>query len=188
MTVATEPARPTGSTLVRGSTDPTATASDLGSLAALLPGPLSLGAAAIHYAVMSEHFTEFWAFGVFFAGAAWFQAWWAVEYSLRSRTPLLWWLGVLGNTAFLGTWAVSRFFGLPFGPRPGELEPIGLPDVTATLLEAALVIVLLTIARRGARGSFPLDRRGGTSRLGPTLVVAAVALATTLVLIAPRPA
>lgn len=168
--------------------DPSVSPSGLGILAELLPGPLSLGAAAIHYAVISEHFEEFWAFGLFFAAAAWFQAWWAVEYSLRSQTRRLAMVGVAGNAGIVAVWVVSRLVGLPFGPRPGEPEPVGLADVTATVLEAVLVIVLVAIAVRDHRGSFPRDWRQGGSRRGPTLVAAAVALVTTLVLIAPRQA
>ena len=157
----------------------------LNVVAVLLPGPLSLGAAAIHFAVISEHFEEFWAFGLFFAATAWFQAWWAVEYSLRSRTRLLWALGLIGNAAIVATWLVSRLVGLPLGPQPGVPEPIGLPDVTATVLEAGLVIVLVWIAARGV--SFPPDRRRAGSRLGPTVIAGLIALATTVVLVAPRP-
>jgi hypothetical protein len=159
-----------------------------GVVAELLPSPLSLGAAAIHYAVISEHFEEFWAFGLFFAAAAWFQAWWAVEYSLRSQTRVLATVGVVANTSIIAVWAVSRLVGLPFGPRPGEPEPVGLADVTATVLEAVLVIVLVAIAARNHGGSYPRDWRQGRSRQGPTLVAAVVALVTTLVLIAPRQA
>lgn len=180
-------ARTTGADPAGQQFDTSADQSRLATLADLLPGPLSLGAAAIHFAVISEHFDEFWAFGLFFAATAWFQAWWAVEYSLRSRTRPLWALGVMVNAGIVAIWLVSRLVGLPFGPRPGEPEPIGLADVTATVLEATLVIVLVAIAARRNGGSFPEDRRRARSRLGPTLVAGAIALATTLVLIAPRP-
>jgi len=180
-------ARTSGADAARQRFDSSAGGSRLRILADLFPGPLSLGAAAIHFAVISEHFEEFWAFGLFFAATGWFQAWWAVEYSLRSRTRLLWALGVVINAGIVATWLASRLVGLPFGPQPGEPEPIGLPDVAATALEAILVIVLLAIAARRNGGSFPEDRRRARSRLGPTLIAGAIALATTLVLIAPRP-
>ncbi|MGH2679595.1 MAG: hypothetical protein ACRDG8_03800, partial [Actinomycetota bacterium] len=35
---------------------------------------LSAGAAAIHFAVISTHFEEYWVFGAFFFVVAWFQA------------------------------------------------------------------------------------------------------------------
>jgi hypothetical protein len=177
----------TGADTARQRFDASDGRSRLATLADLLPGPLSLGAAAIHFAVIGEHFEEFWAFGLFFAGTGWFQAWWAVEYSLRSRTRLLWALGVLVNAGIVAIWIVSRVFGLPFGPHPGEPEPIGLPDVTATVLEGILVILMIVMAARWGAAAFPPDRRRARSRLGPTLVAGVIALATTLVLIAPRP-
>jgi hypothetical protein len=187
MTVAAEPARGEGSAVGRASPDESAPLLNLTTLAALLPGPLSLGAAAIHYAVMSEHFAEYWAFGVFFASSAWFQAWWAVEYSLPNRTQLLWWVGVLVNALVVAIWIVSRSTGLPFGPRPGETEPIGAPDVMATVLEVALVIVLLALGPNGAARAVSGNAGRGNSRLVSTLLVTLVALATTLALIVPRP-
>lgn len=100
---------------------------------------LSLGAAAIHFGVIGEHFEEWWAAGAFFILVGWFQAFWAVLLAARpGRTVGA--VGVLGNAAIVGVWLVSRTVGLPFGPQPGAPEPVGLADAAATLFEVGLVV------------------------------------------------
>jgi hypothetical protein len=112
---------------------------------------LSLGAAAIHFAVISEHFTEYWVFGVFFAALGWYQAIWAVLYTLRPGR-MLGFTALLVNAGTVALWLWTRTVGVPIGPNAGELEPIGAPDVAATVFEAAIVIGLLwyVFARRPA--------------------------------------
>lgn len=102
---------------------------------------LSLGAAAIHFAVMPEHFAEWWAFGLFFATIGWFEALWAVGYAARptSRAAVL---GLVVNAGTVLLWAASRTTGLPIGPEPWIAEAIGVPDVVATSLEVLLVLGL----------------------------------------------
>jgi hypothetical protein len=100
---------------------------------------LSLGAAAIHFGVISEHFAEWWAAGAFFIVVGWFQAFWAVLLAVRAgRTVGA--VGALGNAAIVGVWLVSRTVGLPFGPEAGVPESVGLADAAATLLEVGLVV------------------------------------------------
>ena len=68
-----------------GPNDRTVTSS--GALAAVT-ATLSLGAAAIHFAVIGEHLVADIAFGLFFLGLAWFQAIWAQAFLMR-RSSLL---------------------------------------------------------------------------------------------------
>ena len=89
---------------------------------------LSLGAAAIHFGVITEHFSEYVLFGVFFSAIGWFEALWAVAYVIRPAT-WLGWLAVMVNTITVGTWAWAHLIGLPFGPDPGQLEPTRLADL-----------------------------------------------------------
>ena len=106
----------------------------------------SAGAAVIHASVCSEHFHEFFAFGVFFVFAAALQAVWAVLICLRPTRALLL-VGAAGNVFVVLLWSVSRTFGLPIGPEIWHPEAVSTLDVIATLLEAALVVgasVLLT--------------------------------------------
>ncbi len=103
---------------------------------------LSLGAGAIHFAVISEHFAEYWVFGVFFAALAWYQAIWAVLYALRPRR-MLGSTAILVNAGTVALWLWTRTIGVPIGPKAGEVEPIGAPDVAATIFEVAIVVGLL---------------------------------------------
>jgi hypothetical protein len=112
---------------------------------------LSLGAGAIHFAVISEHFTEYWLFGVFFATLGWYQAIWAVLYTLRPGR-MLGFTALLMNAGAAALWLWTRTVGVPIGPKAGKLEPIGAPDVAAMIFEAAIVAGLLwyIAARRSA--------------------------------------
>lgn len=102
---------------------------------------LSLGAGAIHFAVISAHFAEYWVFGVFFAVLAWYQAIWALLYALRPHRMLAL-TALLVNAGTVALWLWTRTVGVPIGPTAGELEPIGAPDVAATIFEVAIVVGL----------------------------------------------
>ena len=109
---------------------------------------LSGAAAAIHFAVIGEHFAEYWAFGTFFLVLAWFQAAWAVLVVTRpSRSLLL--FGAIANGAVLVIWLWSRTLGLPIGPEAGETEPAELIDVVATVAEGLLVVGCLAMLEVG---------------------------------------
>ena len=102
---------------------------------------ISLGAAAIHFAVIDEHL-DYLPFGLAFLGLGIFQSVWALLY-LRRRTPLVAWVGAVVNFGTICVWIVSRTSGLPIGPTPGVPEAIGAPDLFATALEITLIGVLL---------------------------------------------
>ena len=89
----------------------------LGGLASL-----SAGAAAIHFAVIFEHFAQYALYGAFFLVISWAQLIWAAV--------VLWWpsrlwllLGVAGNGLIVVIYAASRTTGLPVGPDIGKPEP-----------------------------------------------------------------
>ena len=89
------------------------------SLRRALLGPfttLSLGAAAIHFAVTSAHFQEWWAFGLFLAAIGWFQALWPIAYLLMP------------------------------GARTAGLAVLVNLDILATLFELLLVLGLVAVA------------------------------------------
>lgn len=103
---------------------------------------LSLGAAAIHFAVIAEHLAENLAFGLFFLGLGWFQAIWAQVYLLRPKRDVAL-TGAVVNAGVIGIWIASRTTGLPFGPEPWVAAAVGLPDLVATAFEVGLIGVLL---------------------------------------------
>jgi hypothetical protein len=141
---------------------------------------LSLGAAAIHFTVMPEHFQEWWAFGLLFIVAAWFQAWWALLFALRPSRVLAT-LGALFNGAIVVVWVASRTVGLPFGPHAGEVEPVGIADVVATAFEVLIVggAALLAIGA-GRRAIEAVKMRIAPAMMMGTVWAVGVALVTTL--------
>ncbi len=141
---------------------------------------LSLGAAAIHFAVVDAHFQEWWAFGVFIATIAWFQALWPMAYVLVPSVRMAL-IGALVNFATAGVWAWSRFAALPFGPGAGRPIPVGLIDVVTTAFEVLLVVglVLFAVTPVGRRlGRYRLRRSAAT--LGPAAAVLVVAVAASV--------
>jgi hypothetical protein len=133
-------------------TDPIPFGGSLVWLAALL----SVAAAAIHFAVSAEHFSEYPAYGVAFAALAWFQALWALAF-LRRPTTLLAALAAVVNIGAIGVWIMSRTSGLPIAPVPWVPEPVGLSDTASSFLEAILVIALVTMRLPRLRG-LPMAR------------------------------
>ncbi len=108
----------------------------------------SLAAAAIHFSVTGDHFDVGVLHGLFFVVVAWAQALWAVfMFVAPSRLVLV--AGLLGNTAVIATWAVSRTVGVPVGPEAWTPEAVGGADLVATMLELVLVVGCgLLLARR----------------------------------------
>jgi hypothetical protein len=112
----------------------------------------SAGAATIHFAVIAQHFEEYWLFGTFFVGVGLLQLAWAVLVVARP-SPGLYLAGAAGNAVVAAMWIVSRTAGLPLGPEAGEPEAVGLADTVATVYEivlasGALVLLRVTAPRR----------------------------------------
>jgi hypothetical protein len=153
----------------------------LGALPTTLWVALSVGAAAIHFAVIPDHLEEWWAFGLFFAVLGWFQAVWPVAYVNRPSRRLAW-IAISVNLATVVLWAWSRTVGLPVGPEPGMPEGIGAADLIATALELALVLGLLATRSltTGQSGDAPSSARRepiGALNLAIWAVVAALSTA-----------
>ncbi len=108
-------------------------------------GAAALAAAAgIHLAVAPEHLREAESHGVFFLLIAVAQGVWAIQVMRGAGSRLLRLIGVV-NLAVIGIWTMSRTVGLP-----GEAsEPVGVADLSTTLLEA--IAVGSVVALLGAR-------------------------------------
>jgi hypothetical protein len=150
---------------------------------------LSLGAAAIHFGVTTEHFAESALFGAFFSGIGWFQALWAVAYVTR---PARWLvpLAIAANAATVLLWAWAHLIGLPFGPQPGSTEPTTTTDLMATLFEILLVAWLVAIAtlttRSGADPNRSKSDPAGVDRVAVVIaLIVVVAIGTTVALAQP---
>ena len=142
----------------------------------------SLGAAAIHFSVIGAHLQEWWAFGLFFVAAAWFQAWWAVVFALRPGRAVAAAGGIV-NAGIVVVWVVSRSVGLPFGPEAGEAEAVGFADFLTTAFELVLVAGLLPIAvTAGRRTLDSLRMEVGPAIMAGTAWSVAIVLTTAIAL------
>ena len=111
----------------------------------------SLLAALVHLWVMPEHFEEWWGYGAFFLVLALAQgAYGAALLRRPSRPLLLLLLGVGGNLSIVVVYLLTRTVGIPFfGPHAGEVEGVGIADLSATAAELALVVMLGALLVRG---------------------------------------
>ncbi|WP_216215880.1 hypothetical protein [Amycolatopsis aidingensis] len=144
-------------------------------LATVVAALASAGAACIHLAVTPGHWQEWMLSGLFFVLLALFQLGWAATMMLAPRRSLLV-VGIAANIGVIALWAVTRTWGLPFGPHAGDPEAVGVAGSLTTVLE---IVVVLTAAwgllpRRRASVFAPWSYRlalGGAA----VLVVAAMA-------------
>lgn len=98
----------------------------------------SLGAGAIHAAVVPNHMAVWWASGTFFVALAAFQFIWAGAVVWNgSRTLLL--LGVLVSIGSIALWSATRIWGQPVGPSAGTPLPVGPSGVLSIVLEAVVI-------------------------------------------------
>ena len=111
---------------------------------------LTLGTAAIHFAVAPEHFEMYFVYGVFFIGLGITQAALAVAIMYAPQRSLFI-AATLGTAAVIALYLTSRTVGLPIGPVPWRPERVGFPDVAATLMEVVALIQFLILIRRPRR-------------------------------------
>jgi hypothetical protein len=138
----------------------------------------SAGAAAIHFAVIAEHFEEWWGFGLFFVMSAVAQLVWAMLVVMW-RSGLLIWLGVVGNAAIVVLWLVTRTLGTLVGPEPATPEPISVADSVAATFELTIVVAGTWLGwSLGMRP--PLSSRLAWVVSGVTLVLTSVGLLAVL--------
>jgi hypothetical protein len=161
------------------STSATARPYFAGGLAAL-----SAGAAAIHFAVVFEHFSEYVLYGVFFLIIAWAQAIWAAVVLWRPSRPWLW-LGIAGNAIILAVYLASRTTGLPFGPDNGHTEPFGALDVVSAILEFALIAGCAALLWRPSLADRPVRRRTGFAAIASLAAFPAAVIAVTTAVMTP---
>jgi hypothetical protein len=151
----------------------------LGGLASL-----SVGAAAIHFAVIFEHFAEYALYGAFFLVIAWAQMIWAAVVLWRPSRPWLW-LGLAGNALVLVVYVASRTAGLPIGPDVGHPEPAGGLDVVSAVLELALVAGCAALLWRPSLADRPVRRLGGFAGVATLAAVPAIVIAVTAAVMTP---
>jgi hypothetical protein len=151
----------------------------LGGMAAL-----SVGAAAIHFAVVFEHFADYTLYGVFFLVISWAQMIWPVV--LLWRPSRLWlWLGVAGNAMVIAVYVASRTIGLPFGPDFNHSESVGALDVMSCVLEVGLIAGCAALLWQPSLLDRPVALRGGIARAAALLAVPVAVIAATTAVMTP---
>jgi len=117
-------------------------------LAAPLLVVASTAAAGIHAAVAPAHLREQVLFGAFFMLVACAQvAWSAALLHQPQRAVLV--AGVVGNSALLALWLVTRIVGLPFGLMP-DPHPLGGWDLVCAAWEVTVVVTCVRLLRARA--------------------------------------
>jgi hypothetical protein len=142
---------------------------------AVLAAAASLGAAAIHAAVVPEH--DDWApSAAFFGALATYQLMWGLTLLLRPvfRGDLLVGAGV--NAAAVAVWLQSRTAGLPFGPHQGDPEPFARTDVLASVLGVTIACAALGMAARPRGLRLPRPRLASATATASVAVISAFAL------------
>jgi hypothetical protein len=151
----------------------------LGGLAAL-----SVGAAAIHFAVVFEHFADYTLYGVFFLVISWAQLIWPAV--LLWRPSRLWlWLGIAGNTIVLVVYVASRTIGLPFGPDLHNAESVGALDVVSCVLEFGLIVGCAALLWQPSIADRPVARRGAFASAAALVAVPVAVIAVTSAVMTP---
>jgi hypothetical protein len=127
-------------------------------------------AGAIHLAQVGVHLEEGWIFAGFFLVVGTIQV--IAGVLLLRAWPAIWlWFGIVGSSAVIAIWIVSRTVGLPFGEDPGQAEALGTADAAASLCEAITVVALaLWLTARSAA-------RVRIGELAAVLVVASLGVA-----------
>jgi hypothetical protein len=181
----------------------------LGAMAAL-----STGAAAIHFAVTFEHFSEYSLYGVFFLALSWAQLVWPVVLialpfltwtparGRPARFPASWpasgltpqaarrmavwlWLGIAGNAGVLVIYFSSRSIGLPIGPDTKTVETWGGLDLVCSIEEILLVVIAAAILARPGLLRRPVRFRGQARSLAGLLAAPVVVIAATAAVMTP---
>jgi len=110
---------------------------------------LSILAGMIHMVMAPVYFSEWLGYGAFFFGAAASQILAAFLLAAYPLSRGLLWAGIVGNSAIVALWAMTRTVGIPFfGPQAGTVLPVGVPDVAVTLIELALIAHLVVLLRK----------------------------------------
>lgn len=146
---------------------------------AVVAACLSFGAAAVHNAVIAEHFAEDPVVGVVFVVMAIFQAGWGVLYLALPGAAVAA-AGLIANDALVVVWAWSRTIGLPFGAHPGVAEPVGFIDSLAAVFEVLLIVLLVARLAPPLRPILRRPVRFGDAAVLTTFAIAAIAVVTSV--------
>jgi hypothetical protein len=148
----------------------------------LIAAGLSFAAAAIHIAVVPEHFAESAAEGVAFALLALFQIATGVVLTVGPSDRLKAAVVAVNLGATL-MWMITRTIGVPFISDLASPEAIALRDVAATTFELGTAAVLLGLLRARTHA----DRFASMAAVSLVPVLGLVGIITLLAVAGPAP-
>ena len=105
---------------------------------------LSLVAVLIHLWVAPGYAWIWWGYGAFFLATAFAQGLIGISVLRWPSAPVAA-AGIFANLAVVLLYVYTRTSGVPYGPHAGKAEDAGLLDMTATVAEMGLVVVLVTL-------------------------------------------
>ena len=110
---------------------------------------LSMAAGLVHILVSPVYFAQWIGYGAFFVTVAALQGIGAMALTAGRPHRFFYWAGIVGNGGVVLMWVITRTVGIPFfGPAAGEVQPVGVPDLLATLIELALIVHLAVLVTR----------------------------------------
>jgi hypothetical protein len=133
-----------------------------------------MAAALIHFAVVEQHWAEYWLYGAFFIAVGLAQLAWALIIP-AAPSRLLLWAAAVGNALVVITWMITRTAGSLIGPEATTAAKIGFGDLVSTVLEVVIVAGCL-----GLLAGRPGARTGGWAE--PARAIAALIVVPFLVL------
>ncbi|MDQ0616370.1 hypothetical protein [Arthrobacter globiformis] len=134
------------------------------------------GSAAIHLAVIPDHFSHWVVASAFFLALALAEVAGGVLLLRRPGLDVL--VAIAAASAVpLVLWVWSRTSGLPFGPDANVPEPVGLADSAASLLELGTLVIAVVLLGAKRRGSGePDERTTASAHFRALAVVGAIAI------------
>ncbi len=100
-------------------------------------------AGALHLYLVREHWSDYWAYGLFFVLIGVVQVAGGLALLAAPRRSL-YLIGVVGTVALLAFYVWTRTVAVPIGPMSGEPEAVGGIDIVTNALEVLSVVALAT--------------------------------------------
>ncbi len=110
---------------------------------------LSLVAGLTHVVASPVYFDQWIGYGAVIVTVGALQGIGAMALVAGPPHRFFYWAGIVVNGLVALLWVITRTIGIPFfGPAVGEVWPVGLPDLLATLLELAIIAHLFVLLVR----------------------------------------
>jgi hypothetical protein len=109
---------------------------------------LAVSLGLLHILATPLYFEQWLGYGAFFVATAVLQVMYSMALAVGQPNRTLLWVGIAGNALVIALWAVTRTFGIPFGPMAGEVLPVGALDGVAQILGATQIVHLAVLLRQ----------------------------------------